>query len=158
MKSSEPGAADVALADGPRRAVDEKERRANVVLAPDASSLSLARHFASSTLELWDYEDSDDIVPLLTSEIVSNAVRHAAGDVGLELVLVDGATLRVHASDESPDSPVNRRASPDGIGGHGLTIVESLASRWGVERHEGFKVVWYETPVAPRARATPRAL
>jgi anti-sigma regulatory factor (Ser/Thr protein kinase) len=109
-------------------------------------------------LELWGYEDPDDIVPLLTSEIVSNAVRHAAGSVGLELVLLDGETLRVRARDESPDTPVIRRSSPDGIGGHGLTIVESLARRWGVERHEGFKVVWFETPVSPLGRATPRAL
>ena len=117
------------------------------MLAPDASSLFLARCFASSMLELWDYEDPDDIVPLLTSEIVSNAVRHAGGSVGLELVLVDGETLRVQRGDESPDTPVIRRPSPDGIGGHGLTIIESLARRWGVERHGGFKVVWFETPV-----------
>ena len=158
MKSSESGAVDVALAEGVCGAVGESERRAGTVLAPDASSLSTARCFASSLLELWDYEDPDEIVPLLTSEIVSNAVRHAAGSVGLELVILDGETLQVRARDESPDTPVIRRSSPDGIGGHGLTIVESLARRWGVERHEGFKVVWFETPVSPRARATPRAL
>jgi anti-sigma regulatory factor (Ser/Thr protein kinase) len=103
-------------------------------------------------LELWNCEDPDDIVPLLTSEIVSNAVLHATGRVGLDVALLDGQELRVEARDQSPDTSVIRRSSPDGIGGHGLTIIESLARRWGVERYEDFKVVWFETPVAPRAR------
>ena len=147
MESSESVVLDVALVEGERRAVDERERRAGIVLAPESSSLSAARRFVSSMLELWDYEDPDEVVPLLTSEIVSNAVRHAVGSVGLELALLDGEELRVQARDESPDRPVIRRSSPDGIGGHGLTIIESLARRWGVELHEGFKVVWFETPV-----------
>jgi anti-sigma regulatory factor (Ser/Thr protein kinase) len=152
VESSESVVLDVALVEGERRAVDERERRAGIVLAPESSSLSAARRFVSSMLELWDYEDPDEVVPLLTSEIVSNAVRHAVGSVGLELALLDGEELRVQARDESPDRPVIRRSSPDGIGGHGLTIIESLARRWGVELHEGFKVVWFEIPVSPRAR------
>ena len=152
MESSESVVLDVALVEGVCRAVDERGRRAGIVLAPESSSLSAARRFVSSMLELWDYEDPDEVVPLLTSEIVSNAVRHAVGSVGLELALLDGEELRVQARDESPDRPVIRRSSPDGIGGHGLTIIESLARRWGVELHEGFKVVWFEIPVSPRAR------
>jgi anti-sigma regulatory factor (Ser/Thr protein kinase) len=151
VKSFESVAVDIALAEGVCRALDEGERRASIVLASESSSLSTARSFVSSILELWDYEDPDEIVPLLTSEIVSNAVRHAAGSVGLELALLNDEALRVQARDESPDTPVVRRSSPDGIGGHGLTIIETLARRWGVERHEEFKIVWFETAVLPRA-------
>jgi anti-sigma regulatory factor (Ser/Thr protein kinase) len=150
VKSSESVAVNIALPEGECRIVGDGERRAGIVLAPESSSLSAARCFVSAALEGWDYEDSDEIVPLLTSEIVSNAVLHAGGSVGLELALLNGEELRVQARDESPDTPVIRRSSPDGIGGHGLTIIESLARRWGVERHEGFKVVWFETPVSPR--------
>jgi anti-sigma regulatory factor (Ser/Thr protein kinase) len=146
----------VARAEGVWGARDEGERRAWIVLASESSSLSIARCFVSSMLELWDYEDPNEIVPLLTSEIVSNAVRHAAGRVGLELALLDDEALRVQARDESPETPVIRRSSPDGIGGHGLTIIDTLARRWGVERHDGSKVVWFETPVSPRSRSTPR--
>jgi anti-sigma regulatory factor (Ser/Thr protein kinase) len=152
VESSQSVALRIAPEQGVCRAVGDSERRAGVVLAPESSSLSTARCFVSSVLELWDYEDRDEIVPLLTTEIVSNAVRHATGSVGLELALLDGDSLRVQARDESPDTPVIRRSSPDGIGGHGLTIIESLARRWGVERHEGFKVVWFEAPVSPRPR------
>jgi anti-sigma regulatory factor (Ser/Thr protein kinase) len=151
VNSSESVAVDIALAEGVCRAVDEGERRAWMVLASESSSLAIARCFVSSMLELWDYEDPHEIVPLLTSEIVSNAVRHAAGSVGLELALLNGEALLVQARDESPDRPVVRRYNPDRIGGHGLTIIETLARRWGVEQHEGFKVVWFEAPVSPRA-------
>lgn len=152
VELSEPVTGDVALVEGVCRAVDERERRAGIVLAPESASLSAARCFVSSMLELWNCEDPDDIVPLLTSEIVSNAVLHATGRVGLDVALLDGQELRVEARDQSPDTSVIRRSSPDGIGGHGLTIIESLARRWGVERHEGFKVVWFEAPVSPRPR------
>jgi anti-sigma regulatory factor (Ser/Thr protein kinase) len=126
--------------------------RAAIVLASDSASLSAARSFVSSTLEKWDREDLDQIVPLLTSEIVSNAVRHAAGRVNLEVALLNGEQLRVEVRDGSPDAPVIRTSNPGGIGGHGLTIVESLARRWGVERFEDSKVVWFEAPVSPVAR------
>ena len=54
-----------------------------------------------------------------------------------------------------PRRPVVRRSNPGGIGGHGLTIVESLARCWGVERYEDYKVVWFEAPVSPRVRIAP---
>jgi anti-sigma regulatory factor (Ser/Thr protein kinase) len=134
-----------------RRAADEGERRAAIVLESDSASLATARSFVAAMLELWDYEDPEEIVPLLTSEIVSNAVRHATGKVCLELALLNHGALRVQARDESPDAPVVRRSNPGGVGGHGLTIIESLARRWGVERYDDFKVVWFETPVSPRS-------
>ena len=136
-------------------ALVEDESRAQIVLAAEPSSLSTARCFVTSMLERWDCEDPDQIAPLLTSEIVANAVRHATGRVGLELFLHNGHNgeeLRVQVRDGSPDTPVIRRSSPDRIGGHGLTIIEALARRWGVERYEDCKVVWFETPVSPRAR------
>jgi anti-sigma regulatory factor (Ser/Thr protein kinase) len=126
-------------------------RRAAIMLASEPASLSEARSFVAAMLDMWGREDPDAIVPLLTSEIISNAVRHAAGSVNLEVSLLNGDELRVQARDESPDSPVIRRSNPGGVGGHGLAIIESLARRWGVERHAGCKVVWFETRVPPRA-------
>jgi anti-sigma regulatory factor (Ser/Thr protein kinase) len=123
-----------------------------MALDNDSASLSVARSFVASTLESWDREDRDNIIPLLTSEIVSNAVRHAVGSVVLELALVNEDDLRVEVQDGSPAAPVIRRPNPGGIGGHGLTIVESLARCWGVQRYEDYKVVWFEAPVSPRVR------
>ena len=56
----------------------------------------------------------------------------------------------MEARDGCPDAPVVRRSNPGGVGGHGLTIVDTLARRWGVERYEDSKVVWFEAFVSPR--------
>ena len=150
MELSQSSRQDVALVDVPRSADDRAEQRAGIVLESESASLAAARSFVSAMLELWGCEDPEEIVPLLTSEIVSNAVRHATGKVSLELALLNHEELRVQARDESPDAPVVQRSNPGGVGGHGLTIIESLARRWGVERYDDFKVVWFETPVSPR--------
>jgi len=104
-------------------------------------------------LNLWEGEDDEEVVALLTSEIVSNAVRHAVGDVTVEVTLVTPEELRVRIWDHSAELPVVRQARPDAVGGHGLQIVEALAQRWGVERYPDHKVVWFEAPV--RARSAP---
>jgi anti-sigma regulatory factor (Ser/Thr protein kinase) len=145
---------NVAVVEDGRRADRAKgeDPRASIALASNSASLSAARSFVSSTLAEWDREDRDKVVPLLTSEIVSNAVRHAAGRVTLEVALLNGEEVRVEVRDGSPDAPVIRRSNPGGIGGHGLTIVESLARRWGVERFEDSKVVWFEATVSPPGR------
>jgi anti-sigma regulatory factor (Ser/Thr protein kinase) len=126
------------------------KRHAAIVLDSVPASLAAARLFVSSMLEVWDCEDRDEVAALLTSEIVSNAVRHATGCVGLEVALVLDGALRVEARDHSPDAPVVRRSNPGVAGGHGLQIVHTLARRWGVDRYEETKVVWFETEVSRR--------
>ena len=127
------------------------EKRASIVLTPVAASLSAARSFVSAMLDVWECEDSDQVAALLTSEIVGNAVRHAASVVGLEVAIVGEQRLRVEARDEAPNAKVARDSDRrDGEGGRGLHIVETLADRWGVERYDGYKVVWFETSVQSR--------
>jgi anti-sigma regulatory factor (Ser/Thr protein kinase) len=133
-----------------------EERRASIVLSPEAASLSAARVFVSSMLELWECEDPDQVARLLTSEIVSNAVRHAASTIELEVAMFNQQQLRVRARDEAPQATVERDPHrPQGEGGHGLQIIESLAERWGVERYEDHKVVWFETFALPRRSRLP---
>jgi anti-sigma regulatory factor (Ser/Thr protein kinase) len=126
------------------------DKRAEIVLAPVPESLSAARSFVASLLDQWDCEDPDEVVALLTSEIVSNAVRHASGAIGLQVEMVNDHELSVRARDEAPEAPVERRLNPGGAGGHGLHIVETLSRRWGVERFDEYKVVWFEAPVSSR--------
>jgi len=126
--------------------------RAGINLPAVPESLSAARTFVGSTLEKWNCVDRDQVVALLTSEIVSNVVRHAGGNVELEMAIVGDHVLRVQASDECPDSPVLQRSELRSEGGRGLLIVDRLARRWGVEKYERHKVVWFETDLLPRAR------
>jgi anti-sigma regulatory factor (Ser/Thr protein kinase) len=130
----------------------DEERRASIQLSPTARSLSTARSFVSAMLKVWDREDPEHVAGLLTSELVSNAVRHAGTVVGLEVGMVSERQLRVRARDEAPDAVVAPDLHRGGEGGHGLKIIDTLAQRWGVERYEDHKVVWFETSVVPRPR------
>src|SRR5689334_11328960 len=77
-------------------------------------------------------------VTLMVSELMTNAVRHGAGDATLVVHRGDGR-LNVAVSDEGAAQPQLRTNSADG--GWGLRIVDSCATRWGVE--EGSTHVWF---------------
>ncbi len=83
-------------------------------------------------------------VRLLVSELVTNAVRHAEGEVVRLVVALTGGTLRVEVHDpghgfhlrDAPTDPL--RAS-----GWGLVLVAELSDRWGVD-HSPRTRVWFE--------------
>jgi DNA-binding NarL/FixJ family response regulator len=110
-----------------------------------------ARRLVAQAVKSWDCGDVLDTITLLTSEVVTNAVQHAGThvEVGVELL---AERLRVTVSDDDPTMPVARDRT-DQLGGHGLRILDSLASRWGVQPRTGGKVVWFEVP-RPDARTS----
>lgn len=97
--------------------------------------------------------DLCDVVELLTSELVTNAVLHAAGQEILVSVTVANAAddhrpgqrcVRVEVSDGEGDAPPVVRHRPDGEGGRGLALVQQLSTAWGTRRDGDGKVVWFE--------------
>lgn len=124
--------------------------RAGISLAPEPDSVSTARSFVAAMLETWDCDDPDRVVDLLTSEIVSNAVRKAEGAVRVVAVRIGDDALRVEASDDHPDIPTRQRPEGHEQGARGILLVQALALRWGVVREEQHKVVWFEASVVPR--------
>src|SRR5262249_17469881 len=79
---------------------------------------------------------------LLTSELVTNSVKHS-GSPWVEVgVVLEADELRVEVSDQNGDAV--RPRTPDIHGGWGLTLVAELATRWGVERERGRKTIWTE--------------
>lgn len=88
-----------------------------------------------------------DLVTLLVSELVTNAVLHARCD--FEVHVESGHHLvRIEVSDGSTLTPTIREHDDDAMTGRGLALVEQLASSWGVTRHDGGKTVWFEVPAA----------
>lgn len=81
---------------------------------------------------------------LLTSELVSNSVKHAGGPV-IVAIECDGNTLSVEVRDPSPSLPVVRDPDEDSIGGRGMRLVAAIAKSWGCRRSaDGTgKSVWF---------------
>ncbi len=83
-----------------------------------------------------------DAAELLVSELVSNAVRHGAPDICLQ-VRIDPARLVVSVSDGGSDRPVEPEASVTRPTGRGLLITGAFADDWGVRADGAGKAVWF---------------
>ena len=86
-----------------------------------------------------------EIALLLTSELVTNAVKY--GGEHILLVLRDERDIvRVEVHDDGAQSPRLGAPSHAATGGRGLLLLESLSSEWGTSPHgpgETGKVVWF---------------
>ena len=81
---------------------------------------------------------------LLVTELVTNAVIHGEGTIRLKLQF-DGSVVRGEVIDDGGGFEREvRRSGAEDVGGRGLSIIESLASDWGI--HEGTTHVWFEMP------------
>ncbi|CAL9558915.1 hypothetical protein SUDANB43_04569 [Streptomyces sp. enrichment culture] len=112
---------------------------------PDAvrTARSLVRH----TLREWELDSVVDVAALLVSELVTNALRHATGPIGVRVVRGPAGAagvLLVEVSDPLPDPPRERVARPDDEDGRGLQLVASATRRWGTRPGEAGKTVWFE--------------
>ena len=106
--------------------------------------VQLARFYVRSALSYHGLSDYSEDAELVTSEIVTNAVRHAdAQNIGLELTTLHGSeALAIVVTDTSPVPPVKRGLSVDSDSGRGLDIVAALSARWGWRPESGGKAVF----------------
>jgi anti-sigma regulatory factor (Ser/Thr protein kinase) len=109
---------------------------------PTVDSIKLARHFVTAALGAWDLDDLDEVACLLTSELATNAVRHAGTGYRVAVALVP-PEVEIGVFDGSPILPVVRATEERRLGGHGLPIVKALAHRWGCRLAQGGKEVWF---------------
>jgi anti-sigma regulatory factor (Ser/Thr protein kinase) len=107
---------------------------------------------------LGEHLDEDDLldVIVLSSELITNAVRHGRADERAKIVVhvaVAPYVLRVEVCDAGPgfEAPAVPRSRPEG-GGNGLVLLARMSSSWGVDCDAG-TCVWFERTVAlPSAR------
>lgn len=114
-----------------------------ICLRAAPASAAQARQFLREVLSGW-CQDVVEVVLLLTSEVVTNAVVHASSDV--ELIVgtgPDGVRVEVHDAD-SKHLPVLREGRSFDERGRGLLLVAELAVRWGAQRDGSGKCVWFE--------------
>lgn len=86
---------------------------------------------------------------LACSELVNNVLMHAEADGSLSVWWNPPNFLRIEVADG--DSSLPELGAPPTVTqlhGRGLHIVDTLASRWGVQRTAGGKTIWCEFDAA----------
>jgi anti-sigma regulatory factor (Ser/Thr protein kinase) len=110
--------------------------QAETELAPDVARVALVRRWARERLtDAGLDEPTLDVLVLLVSESVTNAVVHARPPLVLCLD-VDAERTRVEVRDGTSAEPVLRQSVPTQQGGRGMMFIDHLSSRWGTVAHE----------------------
>jgi hypothetical protein len=123
-----------------------------VELAVNPVSVSLGRRHARLVLRSWGRRDLTDVVELVVSELVTNALVATEKVAGLRTGWDRSVWLGLHRFrgdvvvevwDHSRDVPKLIDAGPQEISGRGLQLVDQLAAAWGFRWPvTGGKVVW----------------
>lgn len=118
------------------------DRYASWTLPALPSAVRDARGRVREILDRWECAELSFSAELAVSELVTNALRYATGDI--ELRLLRDHTLVCEVRDDSDALPRARQASDEDEGGRGLQVVHRLAKRWGARPVARGKVVWCE--------------
>ena len=122
------------------------EASPTVALPSTPQAPALARRHLQRVGRDWP-DDVLEMVLLLASEVVTNAVRYGSDPILLTVRAI-GPRVRVEVADANPAPPTPRPSSPDGWreGGRGLHILDVFATEWGSSARTDppGKTVWFE--------------
>ena len=116
-------------------------------LPATAASPGMARQFAREVLG-DDGSEVLDTVQLLVSELVTNAVLHAASAPTVAIHLFDDHVHVEVLDDRNQDARLTE-AGDDAESGRGVALVDALAERWGTIVVDHGKIVWFDVARAP---------
>lgn len=131
-----------------------------VQLSSTRRGARLARLLAVQRLAEWGFPydgDAAHAAAHITAELAANAVRHCGGtgrDFRIRVTVDSAELIRIDVTDACADRPLPQRrhtgtdASGIPASGHGLLLVDALATRWGSTVDDLItKTVWAE--IAP---------
>jgi signal transduction histidine kinase len=94
-------------------------------------SAAAARELLVAALQTWHLVQLADTAALVLGELVSNAVRHAEGEVmRVSVIRRDDGHVRVSVIDRSRTRPKARPATADADSGRGLVLITALSAAW----------------------------
>jgi len=128
---------------------------AELAIDPNVRAVAPARRWARARMVEAGLDDAElEVLVLLVSETVTNAVLHAHPPVVLHID-VDDERTRIEVHDGRRGAPVLRDPPSTSTNGRGVLVVDRLATRWGTEltpgthlteplRAHSIKSVWFE--------------
>jgi anti-sigma regulatory factor (Ser/Thr protein kinase) len=115
---------------------------ASLRLPPEPASAGVARRFVEQVLGEIVRPAAIEVVVLLTSELVTNAIVHVGTPLDVLVRDLHG-WVQVEVRDAGQQVPV----VADGVlapeSGRGLRIVEALSEGWGTDIGRDGKTVWF---------------
>ncbi|HZU79657.1 MAG TPA: ATP-binding protein [Acidimicrobiales bacterium] len=132
---------------------------ASIALPWSARSSAAARQFIREVLGAWQLTAVETDAELCASEMVANALLHAAGDSVLVLRRTPDR-LRIEVTDGHPGSagrvlsgtgPVGIAVAADDLSpvGRGLGILAAITADWGVTASGATKTIWAVIDTGP---------
>jgi anti-sigma regulatory factor (Ser/Thr protein kinase) len=139
--------------DDPARAPGGSRRAmvlGSVTIPGRPEQVGLARAFVAQTLNSKQIKADADAATLLTSEVVTNAIQHTRSGVdgGTVTIVVIGVAHGVIVEiidDGSAGAPIVK-GDLYAAEGHGLFLVEQLATEWGYLKDPAGTTVWFHLP------------
>lgn len=122
---------------------DDRAALLRLDLPADQGAARQARAAIGSALSTVVSPDSAEVLVLLASELVTNAVLHAHSAPTV-VVWLEPSSVRLEVRDQSATPPRIRHYGPLSTTGRGLRLLEHLTTRWGVVTGTTGKTVWFE--------------
>jgi anti-sigma regulatory factor (Ser/Thr protein kinase) len=128
-------------------AADTPPKASELALASLPDAPSHGRLLVQRSLRSWGIAHMIEEAQLVTSELLTNAVKASAEltTIQIRLVVIEGTSLLIEVRDGNPEPPMLKDAASDNEGGRGLMIVDALCERWGYYHPtHRCKAVWAE--------------
>jgi anti-sigma regulatory factor (Ser/Thr protein kinase) len=124
-------------------------RMCRVRLATGPAAPAEARSHVRTAIRNWEVPVDPYGAALLTSELVTNAIRHETGGTVTLAIDCSRDPLRVDVHDTSRSAPALVDAPVDAETGRGLTLVAILADEWGFYPTLWGKAVYFTLAFQP---------
>ena len=118
-------------------------RPRHITLTAGPAAAGEARSQVRSAIAAWDVSVDPAAAALLTSELVTNAISHQAGETIMLVLTCSWGQLRVDVHDTSWAMPELVDAPADAESGRGLMLVANLATDWGYYPTLAGKAVYF---------------
>jgi anti-sigma regulatory factor (Ser/Thr protein kinase) len=129
------------------------DRSAAWHLPGEAGQVPRCRRAVRRTLASWGLSQLADTVELMVSELLTNAIQHAGGQVRVRLER-DAGTLLCEVCDSVRSLPLLQSPPATAERGRGILLVSELSRTWGCRRTASGKVVWFTVRLPDPASST----